>query len=65
MLYAFDLTADLGKDDHFNLVKRGNLRITLKFSEPLPETIMVIAYTVFDNVIKVDCDCNVVLDFGV
>jgi len=22
-LYAFDLTADLGEDDHFNLVKHG------------------------------------------
>ena len=26
-LYAFDLTADLGEDDHFNLVRQGNVRL--------------------------------------
>jgi len=26
-LYAFDLTADLGEDDHFNLVRQGKLAI--------------------------------------
>jgi len=30
-LYAFDLTADLGEDDHFNLVRHGNLRLSLEF----------------------------------
>ena len=25
-LYTFDLTADLGEDDHFNLLKQGNVR---------------------------------------
>ena len=24
-LYAFDLTADLGEDDHFSLVRQGNV----------------------------------------
>jgi len=38
---------------------------TLKFSELLPETVMVIAYVVFNNVIEVDRNHNVVLDFGV
>ena len=33
LLYAFDLTADLAEDDHFNLVKHGSVRLALKFSE--------------------------------
>ena len=50
-LYAFDLTADLGEDDHFNVVKHGNLRLALKFSEALPHTMTVVAYAEFDTVI--------------
>ena len=30
-LYAFDLTPDLGEDDHFNLTKQGSVRFVLKF----------------------------------
>ena len=56
---------DLGEDDHFNLVKHGNLHLTLKFSEPLPETVIVIAHPVLDIVIKVNRDRNIVLDVGV
>ena len=35
-LYAFDMTADLGEDDHFNLVRQGNVRLALKFAAALP-----------------------------
>ena len=64
-LYAFDLTADLGEDDHFNLVRQGNVRLALKFAEALPETISVVAYAEFENVIEVDRDRNVIFDFGI
>ena len=30
-LYAFDLTADLGEDDHFNLMRHGSVRLALKY----------------------------------
>ena len=59
-LYAFDMTADLGEDDHFNLV-----RLALKFARALEETISVVAYAEFENVIEVDRDRNVIFDFGV
>ena len=64
-LYAFDLTADLGEDDHFSLVRQGNVRLALKFADALPETISVVAYAEFENVIEVDRDRNVIFDFGV
>ena len=64
-LYAFDLTADLAEDDHFNLVRQGNLRLALKFAEALPNPVTVIAFAEFDNVIELDRDRNVLLDFGV
>ena len=64
-LYAFDLTADLGEDDHFNLLRQGNVRIGMKFSQEHAATVTVIAYAEFENVIEVDRDRNVVFDFGV
>ena len=64
-LYAFDLTADLGEDDHFSLVRQGSVRLALKFSDALASTVTVIAYAEFENVIEIDRDRNVVFDFGV
>ena len=64
-LYAFDLTADLGEDDHFSLVRQGNVRLSLKFSTPLTNTVTVIAYAEFENIIEIDRDRNIVFDFGV
>jgi len=64
-LYAFDLSADLGEDDHFNLVRQGSVRLALKFAAALPATVSVIAYAEFENIIEVDRDRNIVFDFGV
>jgi len=64
-LYAFDLTADLGEDDHFSLVRHGSVRLALKFSTALTNTVTVVAYAEFENVIEVDRDRNVVFDFEV
>jgi len=64
-LYAFDLTADLGEDDHFSLVRQGSVRLALKFSRALEATVTVIAYAEFENVIEIDRNRNVVFDFAV
>jgi len=48
-LYAFDLTPDLGEDDHFNLTKQGSVRLVLKFREALAENVTVIAYAVSER----------------
>jgi len=64
-LYAFDLTADLGEDDHFSLVRQGSVRLALKFAAALAATVTVVAYAEFENVIEVDRDRNVIFDFGV
>ena len=66
-MFAYHLTADLAEDDHFNLVteRHGSMRLALKFSEPLAQTTGVIAYAKFDNIIEIDRDRNLLLDFGV
>jgi len=65
VLYAYDLTADLAEADHFNLVKHGSVRLPLKFSAALEQTVSVIAYAEFDNVIEIDRDGNLLIDLGV
>jgi len=55
-LYAFDLTADLAENDHFNLVKNGSVRLALKFSQAIPVTVGVVAYAEFNNIIEIDKD---------
>ena len=42
-LYAFDLTADLGEDDYFDLVHQGSVRLALKFATALLVTVSVVA----------------------
>jgi len=64
-LYVFVLTADIGEEDHFSLVRQGSVRLSLKFSAALTNTVTAVAYAEFENVIEVDCDRNVVFDFGV
>ena len=63
-LFAFDLSADLDDGGHFQLVKQGNLRLELHFETALPETINVIVYAEFDNVIEVDKARNVLFNYS-
>ena len=63
-LYAFDLTPDLAEEGHFNLTKDGSVRLDLKFAVGLPNTINVIAYAEFENVIEIDRNRNVIFDYG-
>ena len=64
-VYAFDLSADLGEDDHSSLVRQGSVRLPLKFAAELAVTVTVVAYAEFENIIEVDRDRNVVFDYGV
>lgn len=63
-LYAFDLTPDLGENDHFNLNHEGSLRVDIKFANPLPNTINVICYAETQNVIEIDRNRNVIFDYS-
>ena len=64
LLFAFDLTPDLDEGGHFHLVKEGNLRLELHFATQLPETINVIVYAEFDNVIEVDKAHNILFNYS-
>jgi hypothetical protein len=63
-LYAYDLTPDLGEDDHVNLTRQGTVRLNLKFGAALAQTVTVVAYAEFENLIEIDRNRNVVFDFS-
>lgn len=64
-LFAFDLTPDLCEvGSHFELTKQGNLRLEIHFGEPLPNTINVVTYAEFENIIEVDRNRNVIFDYS-
>ena len=63
-LYAFDLSPDLAEEGHFNLAKKGTVRVELKFGTALLNTVTVVAYAEFENVIEIDSNRNIVYDFG-
>ena len=58
-LFAFHLTLDHCPEDHFELIKQENLRLELHFSEALANTVNLIVYAEFQNVIEVDSNRNV------
>jgi len=63
-LYAYDLSPDLAENDHFNLVRQGNVRLVLKFAEALQHAVTTIVYAEFDSIIEVDRDRNIIYDFA-
>ena len=64
-IYSFDLSPSLLDGDQFELVKSGALRLELKFSQALPEPVMVIVYGEMDSMIEIDRSRQVLTDFAV
>ena len=61
--FCFDLTPDHCSGDHFELIKQGNLRVELQFGQPLANTVNLIIYAEFQNVIEIDASRNVLYDY--
>ena len=62
-LYVFDLTQDLDADDHYPLIKHGNLRLEVEFGTALPEPINILVYAEFDNIVEITAERNVQIDY--
>ena len=63
VLYAFDLSPDMCDGEHFNLQRQGNLRVEIKFSEAIAQTLSVLIYAEFQNVIEISKSRHVLCDF--
>lgn len=62
-LFAFDLTPDMDADDHYALIKHGNLRLEVQFSDPLAHPINVLVYAEFDNIVEITADKHIQFDY--
>ncbi|XP_077093892.1 uncharacterized protein F54H12.2-like [Siphateles boraxobius] len=62
-LYAFNLTPDEECGQHVSLVKSGNIRVEARFRQPLPNTINLIIYSVFDSILEVSNRRQVLIDY--
>jgi hypothetical protein len=63
-IYGFDFTAGHTGRGSLALIKHGNLNINMTFSKELPEGVVLIAMMVFDNVIEIDNNRQVLFDFA-
>jgi hypothetical protein len=63
-LYAYDLTPDFTENDHVNLTRQGTVRLDLKFGAALAQTVTVVTYAEFENLIEIDRNRNIVFDFS-
>lgn len=65
-LMAFDLTPDLSANStaHWNLIKNGSLRVEVRFQQALKETVNCLIFGEFDNIIEIDKNRNVVVDYS-
>jgi hypothetical protein len=61
-LFAFDLTPHQ-TTDCFTQRRRGNLRISIRFDVALVQPVNMIVYAEFENLIHIDANRNIVMDF--
>jgi hypothetical protein len=62
-LIAFDLTPDLSENGCYHLIKKGNIRLELKFDEALEQPVNLIIYSEFDSSISIDKNRAVITNF--
>ncbi|CAF0982767.1 unnamed protein product [Brachionus calyciflorus] len=53
-LYAFDLTQDLCSGDQFNMIKTGNLDVAITFKKGIDNSIVVLFYMEYDNLVEIN-----------
>ncbi|XP_076847125.1 uncharacterized protein F54H12.2-like [Brachyhypopomus gauderio] len=62
-LLAFNLSPDDEGGQHLSLIKSGNMRMELRFKNPLPRTINLVIYATFDTILQINNHRNVLIDY--
>lgn len=64
-IYSFNLVSDSLNDyDHFSLAKNASLRCSINFAQPLPNTVNVICYAEFEQMLEIDKNRNIIFDYA-
>jgi hypothetical protein len=64
-IFVFDLSPDKCNDEHFNLIRKGNLRLKLTFKDATPHVINCYVYMEYDNMLEITKNINVIFDYTV
>jgi hypothetical protein len=65
-LFAFDLTPDTCNNScYFNLVKNGNMRISLNFAQALQNNINCVIYLEYENIIEINKSRQILFDYKI
>ena len=59
----FNLNAELTDGEHTEAIQRGSVRIEARFSEALVNPITCLVFSEYDNLILIDKERNVSLDY--
>ena len=62
-IYGFDLTSDMCDGAHIDPIKHGALRLEAHFGMGLTRPINVICYAEYDNMLQINRDRNVLIDY--
>ncbi|XP_069092626.1 uncharacterized protein F54H12.2-like [Pleurodeles waltl] len=62
-LFAFDLTPDMEDGDLYNLIKNGNLKAEIRFTQALATNVNMIVFSVFDSIIQVNQARQIMFDY--
>lgn len=65
-MLVYDLTPDMSgaANSHWTLMKTGSARLELEFATPLPETVSVIAYCSYHNLIEITERRDILFDYA-
>ena len=63
-IYGFDLTTDMCEGAHIDPIKHGALRLETHFGMGLTRPINVICYAEYDNMLQIDRNRNVLVDYA-
>ena len=61
-LFGFDLTPDLSETGCFHLIRKGNIRLEVKFASALTQPVNAVIYAEFDSSIKIDKNRSVLVE---
>ena len=62
-LWAYDLTPDLDEAGHAQLIRQGTVSLNLKFAGALTNSVNVVVYGEFENIIEIDKHRQVIVDY--
>ena len=63
-LFGFDISGPLGGESgNLSLLKRGSIRLEMRFKEETDKQYKIVVFAQYDNLISIDKDRNVMLDY--